>query len=79
MTEWYKVQDIPMPKDREIIAMWKGRRGIAQYDDEDGCWYFLYGPIEISYEHGCSIDEEASIKFSYWCELPEYPQEWLDL
>ena len=79
MTEWFNVKDVPMPKDREIIAMWKGRRGIAQYDEDKPCWCFCYGPAEMSFTHGGELNDTAALKFSYWCELPEFPQEWLDL
>jgi hypothetical protein len=74
MIEWIKCSDKPMPKDREILAIWKGAIGIAEWSDSDEKWHFAYCPARMNLSE-TGFDEDACLKFRYWQELPEFPND----
>lgn len=74
MTEWIKVNETSMPKDREILSIWKCRVGIAEWCEDTNKWYFAYAPACMDLSN-CSLDDEACLKFTYWAELPEPPHD----
>lgn len=76
--KWIKIQNrenarAELPLDRQFFALWKGHVSLAQYDEEDDCFYVCFSPAE--YESPWKISPERENKFEYWAEATT-PEDW---
>lgn len=67
MIPWNSIDDVPMPRDRMILAIWKGQYCIAEFDKEEDHWWICWMPY--TYELRWPIKDEAVLNFTHWSEL----------
>lgn len=67
--QWIDVGDKEIPKDQEVLVIWKGRIGILYWDSDTDDRYCAMMPLE--YDHILMFDEESIMKVQYWMPLPE--------
>jgi len=65
--KWIDVIDQEIPKDRDVLVIWKGRIGILHWDSETKpfcaiCPYEFTGIMEM--------DDQCFSKINYWMECP---------
>ncbi len=70
MLNWKKVVDNPIPKDRIVLALWKGTICLCEWDDGDGIkGNFWISMMPATFPDNFKIQKEREIKFTHWCEL----------
>jgi hypothetical protein len=78
---WKQVKDEPLPKDRAILAVFKGWIGVLEWIENEQAWYFVHDPASCNLasldrygEPGIqSVDSEFLMKIHYWQDLPKHP------
>lgn len=70
---WIRIEDQPLPKDRQFLALWKGGICLAEYDEEEGRFYICMFPASIA--GIMRVSQERENKFTHWCEL-ERPEDY---
>jgi len=73
MIIWKKVSDEPMPKDKAILALFKGQFCITEFDEEKNHWWMCWMPS--AYDRRWSVKDEFIAKFTHWASL-EYPEDY---
>lgn len=70
MNKWNSVENLPLPKDRKVLALNQdGEHAVVWFEDDDfisGKWF---GCVEACYENECFTD------ITHWMELPKPPEE----
>ena len=74
---WIKVTNprLEVPRDESaFLAIWKGRICIAQFSEDEWCYFISWFPAEIPSTVNLNQHDEA--RFEYWMPLPEWPEEY---
>lgn len=74
--KWIKVNsrhDLPR-NGQEFLAIWKGRKCLAQHDEEEDRFYISWAVADSPSSMYVPQDREG--KFNYWMPLPDYPEDW---
>lgn len=72
MNTWIDIADQPIPLEKEVLVIWKGRVGILFIDEYNGRKDMAICPGEFQGIVN-DMDQECFNRITYWMPLPEIP------
>ena len=69
MTEWIDRRDQEIPKDEEVLVIWKGRIGILYHESDTGNRDCAMMPNQ--YAEIWRFDDEGYARIDYWMPIPQ--------
>lgn len=74
MSNWKTLNNLDhfVPRDRKVIALYRGRICFCEWSDEDNHYWICMDPCESV----MMVAKEREGKFTHYMDLPEMPSDW---